>query len=212
MNMLLTIIGVIGVLILYQFLIRLFRKLWHFPAPAFIGRFLDSGIRRAMQSPTKIIARSGIVPGMRVLEVGCGSGAYTLFAAEAVGSQGQVFALDIQPGMLKQLQRKLEMDGCRHLKARVTLVEASAAQLPFPDAAFDVVYMISVLQEIPGKAKALEEAKRVLKPGGTISISEFIPDPDYPLSRTTIRDLAKAGFSDTFVHGSLWAYTATGIR
>jgi ubiquinone/menaquinone biosynthesis C-methylase UbiE len=55
-----------------------------------------------MQPPSKLIGISGVKEGMKVLEVGCGSGAFTTFVARAVGREGQVFALDIQPEMLKQ--------------------------------------------------------------------------------------------------------------
>jgi len=61
-------------IVLYLALLRIIRKLYHFPAPAFIGRFLDSNVRRWLQPPDKIIERSGIKPGMTVLDLGCGSG------------------------------------------------------------------------------------------------------------------------------------------
>ena len=80
---------VLAAFIIYQILIRLIRKVFHFPAPAFIGRFLDSNIRRAMQPPAALIRRSGIKPGMRVLEIGCGSGAYTLENSTGGGSYRQ---------------------------------------------------------------------------------------------------------------------------
>jgi len=73
----------------------------------FFGRFLDSDLRRKMQPPETIIVRSGIKPGMKVLEAGCGSGAFTAAVARAVGNGGEVHAHDIQPGMLGQLRRKL---------------------------------------------------------------------------------------------------------
>ena len=86
---------------------KVVRKLYHFPAPAFIGRFLDSGYRRKIQPPSQMIERSGIKNGMQVLDLGCGSGAFTPFIARTVGEGGRVYALDIQADMLKQLERKL---------------------------------------------------------------------------------------------------------
>ncbi len=91
---------VLGACFLYQALIRIIRKLYHFPAPAFIGRFLDSDIRRRLQPPDTIIERSGIKQNMIVLDLGCGSGAFTLFVARVVGKRGKVYAVDIQPAML----------------------------------------------------------------------------------------------------------------
>jgi ubiquinone/menaquinone biosynthesis C-methylase UbiE len=69
-----------------------------------------------------------------------------------------------------------------------------------------------VLQEIPDKRKALAEARRVLKPGGIIAVTEFLIDPDYPLRSTTVRDLERAGFTIEAVEGRFWTYTVRGKR
>ena len=82
--------------------------------------------------------------------------------ARAVGPGGQVAALDIQPGMLAQLERKLRQPAYCDIQ-NVRLYEANAYELPFDDATFDVVYMITVLPEIPDQGRALMEIKRVLK-------------------------------------------------
>src|SRR5450756_2016944 len=92
------------VFLVFQLLIRLVRRYYKFPAPAFIGAFLDSDLRRRLQSPAAIIERSGIDTGMRVLEVGCGNGGFTTAVARMVGEYGTVFALDIQAEMLEKLQ------------------------------------------------------------------------------------------------------------
>jgi len=197
---------VLGAFFLYQVLVRIIRRFYHFPAPAFIGRGLDSDLRRWMQPPDKIIERSGIRPGMTVMDLGCGSGAFTLFVARVVGEQGRVYATDIQPAMLRQLERKLarpENQGIRDIE----LKQASAYELPFPDVSFDLVYMVTVLQEIPDKGRALREIKRVLKPGGILAVSEFLPDPDYPWRSTTIRMGERHGFILDAALGNLWNYT-----
>jgi ubiquinone/menaquinone biosynthesis C-methylase UbiE len=199
--------SILGFVILWLTVARVFRKLVHFPAPAFIGHFLDSNLRRKVQPPDKLIARSGIKPGMKVLEVGCGSGAYTTFVARAVGPQGKVYALDIQPGMLAQLGRKLEREENADIK-NIETIQASAYELPFEDESLDLVYMITVLQEIPDRHKALAECWRVLKPDGILAVTEFFPDPDYPLKRTTVKQAEGAGFMEEAVEGSFWNYTA----
>ncbi len=75
---------ILGIFVIYQFILRLGRRYWKFPAPAFIGRFLDSKQRKIMQPPEKIISRSG----MTVLEIGCGSGAFTKDVVREVGNEG----------------------------------------------------------------------------------------------------------------------------
>lgn len=200
------ILYVLGFLLLWQVLIRIVRRLHHFPAPSFIGRFLDSRYRRWLQPPDKVISRSGIREGMTVLELGCGSGAFTTFAVRAVGGEGRLYALDIQRDMLKQLRRKLARPENRALR-NIGLVQAGAYYLPFRDGSFDAVYLVTVLQEIPDKDRALWEIKRVLKTGGILAVTEFLPDPDYPLSSTTIRMGEQAGLAPEGKSGNLWNYT-----
>ncbi len=190
----------------FQIVLRIVRKTVHFPAPAFMGRLLDSDLRRAVQPPSTIIARSGIRKGMKVLEVGCGSGAYTTYVARAVGPEGTVYALDIQPGMLEQLKKKLARPENADIR-NVRPVEASAYDIPLEDGSLDLAYTIAVLQEIPDRAKALAEIRRVLKPGGIMAVTEFLPDPDYPLKSTVVRQLTDAGFLLEGVYGGFWQYT-----
>ena len=199
-------IAILGLLLLHQVVMRIVRKLVHFPAPAFIGRGLDSNFRRRFQPPDKIIQRSGIRKGMRVLEVGCGSGAYTTFVARTVGEEGKVYALDIQPEMLQQLEHKLAKPEDEDIK-NIELVNSSAYDLPFDDGSLDLAYMVTVLQEIPDRSKALQQVRRVLKPGGILAVTEWLVDPDYPWKSTTIRLGREAGFHLDEALGNFWQYT-----
>jgi len=201
-----SVIYLLGFFLAYQILVRIIRKLIHFPAPAFIGKFLDSDLRRRMQPPEAFIKGAGVLPGMHVLEIGCGSGGFTTFVARAVGEKGRVEALDIQPGMLKQLEKKLEKAENQDIH-NITLHQASAYQLPFEDGVLDLVYLITVLPEIPDQERALAEIHRVLKPGGILAVSEFLPDPDYPMRSTTCRRGKNAGFDVKGVSGNFWTYT-----
>ena len=185
---------------------KLFRKMVHFPAPAFIGRLLDSNYRRRIQPPDKFIQRSGIKKGTHVLDLGCGSGAFTTFVARAVGQKGKVYALDIQADMLEQLERKLSRPENKNIK-NIKLIEGNAYELPFDNGSLDLVYMVTVLQEIPDRNRALHEVKRVLKPGGILAVTELFPDPDYPWKSTTIKLGEEAGFVLDEVSGNFFNYT-----
>jgi ubiquinone/menaquinone biosynthesis C-methylase UbiE len=198
--------SIMGLAILYQLIVRIVRKLVDLPAPAFIGRFLDSDHRRRIQRPDKIIERSGIKEGMEVLEIGCGSGAFTTFVARTVDKKGRVFALDIQQEMLDQLERKLKKPGNADIE-NIELIRASAYELPFKKYSLDLVYMIAVFQEIPDKGRTLKEIKRVLKPGGTLAISEFLVDPDYPFRTTTVKQGEAQGFKLDGIFGNFFNYT-----
>ncbi len=201
-----TLLNAVGIFALWQIIIRVARKVWHFPAPAFIGFFLDSDYRRALQPPEQVVARSGAKPGMKALEVGCGSGAYTPFFARAVGPEGSVAALDIQPEMLAQIAAKLAKPENQDIH-NITLHEASAYELPFEDNTLDLVYMITVFQEIPDRARTLAEVRRVLKPGGILAITEWIFDPDYPFMSTTVKEGTQAGLLVEAALGNWWTYT-----
>ena len=203
---LLTLFIIVAFLILWQLLIRIVRRYAKFPAPAFISTFLDSGFRKMMQPPVKVIAYSGIKPGMSVLEIGCGSGAFTIEAARTVGQQGKVYALDIQEDMLSKLKTKLARPGNSDIR-NIEIINKSAYELPFKENSLDLVFMVTVFQEIPDKQRALAQIKRALKPAGILAVSEFLPDPDYPWRSTTERILSKAGLIFEAVYGNLWSYT-----
>ena len=202
---------VFGFFILYLAVIRILSKTLkrHFqiPAPAFLGHFLDSGFRRLLQPPYKVIQRSGIKEGMRVIDLGCGSGAFTLFIARVVDKEGKIYATDIQPKMLRQMESKLDKEENQDIKNIVETINASAYELPFKNNSIDACCMVTVLQEILDRIKALREVKRILKPGGILAVTEFLIDPDYSLKSTTIRLGNEAEFILDRVYGSFWNYT-----
>lgn len=185
---------------------RIVDKRHRSPVPAFVGRLLDSGIRRWVQPPDKIIERSGIEPGMTVLDLGCGSGAFTTLLARVVGALGKVYAVDIQHGMLRQLERKLAKAGNQDIR-NVDLKKASAYKLPFEDKVLDLVFMVAALQEIFDRGRALREVMRVLKPGGILAVTEFLPDTDYPRRSATIKLCQDEGFVPDDNLGNFWNYT-----
>ena len=197
---------VLGIIFSALGFLRLIDKRHRSPVPAFVGRLLDSRIRRWVQPPRKIIERSGIKPGMTVLDLGCGSGAFTTLLARVVGEEGKVYAVDIQSGMLRQLERKLAKAENLDI-TNVEVKQASAYELPFQDDSLDLVYMVASLQEISDRGKALREARRVLKPDGILAVTEFVPDTDYPLRSTTIKLCQQEGFALDGNLGNFWNYT-----
>ena len=208
LKIILIILGIIVGYLIFMVVIgvRILRRFVHFPAPFFVGYFLDSNFRRRLQPPDKLIKRSGLSPNMTILEIGCGSGAYTTLIARSVGEQGRVYALDIQSTMLKQFRNKLDTEENKDIH-NVAPIHGNAYELPFENHAIDLVCMITVLQEIPDRLKALKEVMRVLKPKGILAVTEFLPDPDYPLKKTTKRIVTSAGFSIDKENGDLWNYT-----
>jgi ubiquinone/menaquinone biosynthesis C-methylase UbiE len=203
---LIVVLAILAFAILWLSLAKLVRKMFRFPAPAFIGRLLDSGYRRRIQPPAQLIERSGIRKDMHVLDLGCGSGAFTPSIAGTVGEKGKIYALDIQADMLKQLENKLSRPENKDIK-NIKLIEGNAYELPFEDNSLDLVNMVTVLQEIPDRNRALQEVKRVLKAGGVLAVTELFPDPDYPWKSTTINLGSGAGFAVDKVLGNFFNYT-----
>jgi len=187
-------------------IVRVYLKLNSRPAPPIIGPFLNSPLRRVVQPSARVIERSGIKPGMTMLDLGCGSGAFTFAAARLVGERGKVYALDIQSAMLRQLERRLARAGNHDIK-NVELKQASAYELPLADGSLDLVMSVAAFHEIPDKPRALREVQRVLKKDGILALTELILDPDYPLATTTIKESKAAGFVFEAKLGNFWDYT-----
>ncbi|MBN1888672.1 MAG: methyltransferase domain-containing protein [Thermoflexales bacterium] len=171
------------------------------PCPYAIAWIVDNPLRRRYMD--RVLDRIGIRPGERVLELGPGPGAFTTRAARRAGPGGSLVAVDIQPKMIAALEQKVRAAGLTNVEARV----ASAYELPLEDGSVDRAFLVTVLPEIPDRWRALAELRRVLKPGGVLSITEEFFDPDYPLARTTIRWAAEAGFELAQRHGNWWVYT-----
>lgn len=187
----------------FQIVLRLVRRIYKFPIPHFLTNLIDNPIRRRIQPPESTPTRHGIRTGMSVLEVGPGNGTYTLAASQAVGDAGRVVAIDIEPRIIEKLKQRVELEGAGNIEVRI----ADVHKLPFPEASFDVIYMITVIGEIPAPGEAMHEFHRVLRHGGTLAFSEFLPDPDYSLPRT-LTDLAGgAGFHLRSRLGKLFYYT-----
>jgi ubiquinone/menaquinone biosynthesis C-methylase UbiE len=120
---------------------------------------------------TALLDAAGLHQGERVLDVACGTGVVTRLAAERVGPDGVVAALDINPAMLA-VARSVPSSG-----AAIEWHEASAESLPLADESFEVVLSSLGLQFVPDKASALREMRRVLAPVGRLAIATVGPTP-----------------------------------
>ncbi|HEY53193.1 MAG TPA: class I SAM-dependent methyltransferase [Caldilineae bacterium] len=189
--------------IIWHTIVRAVRYFYKFPMPHQMANLIDNPWRRKIQPPGIMPIRHGIEPGMKVLEVGPGNGAYTMEIASWVGEDGGVIAIDIEPSAIERVEARAQAEGLENIEARV----ADVVNLPFADETFDAVTMMSVLGELPSPQLALMELYRVLKPGGVIAFSELLVDPDYPLARTVIALATDAGFRLKNQEGNFFSYT-----
>jgi len=102
--------------------------------------------------------------GEACLDVGCGTGLVTHGLAEAVGSEGQVFGLDVSKGMLSVART-------RALPNTTFYLAAAEPHLPFGDGTFDLVSLCDSLAYLGDPGRSLEEARRVLRPAGRIALA-----------------------------------------
>ena len=196
------------VFIILHTIVRIVRAFYKFPMPEWMADFIDNPLRRKIQPPDVTAIRQGIKPGMRVLEVGPGSGTYTLAAARLIGPDGILITVDIEPKMIDRVNKRIEAESVTNIDARV----ADVCDLPFEDASFDLVYMITVINEIPDIPKALAEFHRVLKPAGVLSFSECITDPDYPLAGRLRRKVEAVNFQFKEKIGNFIIYTLVFVK
>jgi ubiquinone/menaquinone biosynthesis C-methylase UbiE len=163
-----------------------------------------------VEAPHPFITRARLrevlrpVGGERVLEIGPGTGYYTLELAEWVAPEGTVEILDIQQEMLDHTLRRAEERGV----ANITATRGDAVSLPYEDDTFDAVVLVTVLGEIPDGDAALREIARVLRPGGRLVVGELLGDPHYTAFGSLRRRCEQAGLAFDSRSGSSLGYFA----
>lgn len=161
---------------------------------------LDSEERRSYLDAPAILRGFRLRAGMRVADVGAGTGFFALPAAELVGRAGRVFAVDLSPEMLEDLQAKIRPRPIANVEA----VRSTEDRIPLPDRSVDFVLMACVLHELDGPGTLLE-ARRILATRGRLGIVDwkkedmpFGPPKAHRLDVSEARTvLADAGFKPT---------------
>lgn len=144
------------------------------------------------------------VAGERVLEVGPGTGYYTLDLAEWVGHEGTIEVFDLQQEMLDHTIRRAREKGLWNVKP----TQGDAQELPYEDDSFDAAILITVLGEIPDQDAALREIARVLRPGGRLVVGELFGDPHMVTTGSLKGRAESAGMRFEGRVGSALAYFA----
>jgi SAM-dependent methyltransferase len=118
-------------------------------------------------NPTAI---ESLKKGDIVLDLGSGGGIDCFLAAAEVGPNGKVIGIDFTPSMIRLANENAHKVGVRNVEFRQAMIE----NIPFPDGSFDVVMSNCVINLSPDKDKVLTEAYRVLKPDGSLRVSDIV--------------------------------------
>ena len=109
----------------------------------------------------ELLIRAGIRPGMRVVDLGCGTGMVTQLLAQLVGPTGEVVGVDYSAAQVKQARALLPTE-----LANVRFIQASATDTGLTRETFDLVYCRFLLIHLTEPESALREMRELLKPGG----------------------------------------------
>jgi ubiquinone/menaquinone biosynthesis C-methylase UbiE len=168
------------------------------------------GQRFWVEAPHPLITRDRLrevlrpQPGERLLELGVGTGYYSCELAEWVAPEGTLELFDLQQKFLDHTVRAAAGRGLSNLVP----TQGDATRLPYEDGSIDAVVLTAVLGEIPDRAAALREVRRVLKPNGRLVVGELFGDPHFT-SRGSLRRLgAEAGLALVESSGPAFGYFA----
>jgi ubiquinone/menaquinone biosynthesis C-methylase UbiE len=168
------------------------------------------GQRFWVEAPHPVITRDRLrqvlapQAGERVLEIGPGTGYYTLDIAEWVGGEGRVEIFDLQQEFLDHVIARAAESGL----GNVVPTQGDATALPYEDASVDAVVLTAVLGEIPDPTAALREVRRVLKPDGRLVVGELFGDPHFTARASLERQAGEADLTVTAHSGNWFAYFA----
>ncbi len=151
--------------------------------------WLTRADRDAEEQPDRVVRTIHIKPGDTVVDLGAGVGYFTWRLAQVVGPTGKVIAVDIQPGMIEQLEKNLAERNVHNVD--VVLGSEDNPKLPVGEA--DLVLLVDVYHELQQPEKTMEHVRRSLKPGGRVVIIEYRKEdpeiPIQPLHKMTAREV-----------------------
>lgn len=135
--------------------------------PAWFAWVINNPLRRWLHNPEEILGRL-VAPGFTVVELGCGSGPFTIALARMVGSSGRVIAADVQPAMLAKVQKRVAQTG---VQDRVELHQCAREHVGL-STKVDFVLAFWMVHEVPNAAALFAELHEALNPQGKLLLVE----------------------------------------
>jgi predicted methyltransferase len=169
--------------------------------PTEVARGFESEGREVYRRRDDVLAVLDLQPGMAVADVGAGSGFYAELMADAVGSSGRVYAVEISPQWIKYLRQKFSAEGL----AQVVVVEGTERSIMLPAGSLDLAFASDTYHYFEYPDDTLASIYRALKPGGRWVVLDYDRIPGVtPPSRMehlrlgkaeAIREIVAAGFA-----------------
>lgn len=157
---------------------------------------LDNPLRRETMPPSRILKDFGIVSEGVLLDIGCGIGYFTIPAAELL-KNGKAIGIDIMKEMIEHAEGRAV--GIENLEFK----KCEEYEFPIESQSIDNVFVCNVMHEIEDKVMYLQEIKRVLKPGGSLSIVDWekkVTEQGPPVDeRVSVEEISELFTSNNFV-------------
>lgn len=151
----------------------------------------DADFAEAAENLTHELCLAGKVrDGLKVLDVGCGFGGTVAHINERFTGMDLV-GLNLDERQLLRARAIVQPMAGNH----IGFLQGNACELPFPDQSFDVVLAVECIFHFPNREQFFLEAGRVLKPGGYLALSDFIPEPVIaPIMKINLPERISTGF------------------
>jgi arsenite methyltransferase len=143
----------------------------HLPLSARVGAF-EAPQRDRLQKPAAIIRALRLHPGMRVADIGAGSGYFTRRFAAAVGPQGEVYAVDIDPDILHYLKERAEKEHLHNIR----IVVSRPDDPMLPPGSLDLAFLSETSHHIAHRTSFYRKIRAALKPDGQMAIIDYPPE------------------------------------
>jgi len=134
---------------------------------------LEDPKRAEWQKPQEVVAKLGLKPGDSVADLGAGSGYFTMLLAQAVGPQGKVYAVDIDPEMLDYIRQRAQADDVKNIQ----LVQALPHDPKLPPASVDMIFICATLHHVSERPTYFPLLAKALRPGGRLVNVDFYKKP-----------------------------------
>ena len=153
--------------------------------------------------PDQILRSVGVKRGMRLADLGCGYGTFSIPAAKLIGERGSVFAIDIDRKMVERVRKKALELKLTNLYANVgDILTVDEKNLGIPKQSLDIILLANIIHGTTRKARLLNSLRRILRPSGSVAIINWKlrktprgpPMRMRPSEGETIRCLTKAGY------------------